>query len=95
MIKTVDQAVQVQLRRVAAGKKGRAKAVRRFLLREYRATRNEAFAPWGDLQLLFHADFTGCKSFQGDHGGGKIMSNPAGVPPEMAAPYTGGDDDLV
>lgn len=61
MIKTIEKASEVQRRRVAAGKKGHAKAVRRFMLRTYRETGDEDFAPWTGYDMLgMPADFTGC-----------------------------------
>ncbi len=44
MIKNFDHAVEVQKRRVKAGKRGYAKAVRRFLLRD-KGLNYKAFKP--------------------------------------------------
>jgi hypothetical protein len=60
VITDLDQAFRVQMHRVTAGKKGHAKAVRRFMLREFRRTGDDRFAPWRKSEWPFEADFTAC-----------------------------------
>lgn len=73
MIDTLEQAQAVQRRRVASGRRGRAKAVRRFILREYRRTKSQDIAPWSvKLDALLPADFHGCGPFREDHAGAAL-----------------------
>lgn len=60
MITSAEQAIAVQKRRVAAGKKGRAKAVRRWFRRNW-GIAVEATAPLPPaLREGLYGDFTGC-----------------------------------
>ena len=63
MIKNMDHAREVQDRRVAEGKKGVSKAVRRF-------NRKVAGNPYegARLNMLLPADFSGCRTFNEAHG---------------------------
>lgn len=63
MIKNPRQAIAVQRRRLASGKKGVAKAVRRF---HNRMAGNKAQGAW--LSLRLDADFSGCRTFNETHG---------------------------
>lgn len=63
MIKDTCHAFEVQARRLASGKKGVAKAVRRF-------NRKIAVIEWQQWQLNGNlpADFSGCRSFENSRG---------------------------
>lgn len=70
MITSFEQASKVQARRRASGKKGRAKAVRRWFKREYgRAVEAHASRtlPVG-LPDALAGDFAGCRRFDEVHG---------------------------
>jgi hypothetical protein len=61
MIKTIEQAVLVQARRKIAGKKGVAKAVRRFTKGQSRPGQS-----W-KMNYRFLANFEGCRTFDQTH----------------------------
>lgn len=64
MIKTREQAARIQQRRLRSGKRGRAKAVRRWFSREYgRAVEAHGGIP-DSLRLELAANFEGCRSFE-------------------------------
>lgn len=60
MITSRAQAYRIQDCRFLAGKKGVSKAVRRFMLREFRATKDPRFAPWTNYGRQLPASFEGC-----------------------------------
>lgn len=69
MINTLEHAAAVQKRRRQAGKKGRAKAVRRWFARVYGrsidAHTSDKLPP--GLKILLDADFPGCRPFDKVH----------------------------
>lgn len=67
MIKTIGQAKAVQHRRFTKGKKGIAKAVRRYFRKEWLANHDEDFAPWRGY-FGMPADFVGCRPHDEVHG---------------------------
>jgi len=74
MIRSAQHAHEVQVRRRLQGKKGRAKAVRRWFKRTYgRAIEAHSLMSLPDidhLRLVMHGDFTGCRGFSEVHGHG-------------------------
>lgn len=57
MIKSKEHAMAVQQRRVNSGKKGVAKAVRRY-------NKNQSSTQGFDLNWEFPSNFEGCRSFE-------------------------------
>ena len=66
MIKNVEHAKAVQARRMASGKNGTAKAVRRFYIK-LAPNKYEAYKSLAKLA----ANFTGCRTFNETHYGGR------------------------
>lgn len=63
MIKTFYQAAEVQARRRALGKKGRSKAVRRWVKREYGSAVEANSFISDEVRLALRGNFDGCRRF--------------------------------
>lgn len=72
MIDSFQHAAKVQTRRRAAGKKGRAKAVRRWFRRAGHGPAVEATGPsaLGPMWAELDGNFTGCRSYEETYGKG-------------------------
>jgi hypothetical protein len=67
-VRNADHAVRVQTRRREAGKKGRSKAVRRWVKREFGMGVDACPGIVGGvLRDALKGDFTRCRSFQETH----------------------------
>jgi hypothetical protein len=70
MITSMQQAIKVQMRRRERGMKGRAKAVRRFIQREYNVPSIDVMSSKITPQQRYALEgiFEGCRSWEETHG---------------------------